>query len=59
MISNIRIRVKNLIITKLNLVKQNGFYPYKYLSNFENFKEELPSKGNFYSSLTGKKIDDK
>ena len=59
MISNIRIRVKNLIITKLNLVKQNGFYPYKYLRNFENFKEELPSKGNFYSSLTGKKIDDK
>ena len=43
----------------LNLVKQKGFYPYKYVSNFEKFKEQLPSKERFYSSLTGKKSSDK
>ena len=43
----------------LDLVKQKGFYFYKYISDFEKFKEELPSKGKFYSSLTGKKISDK
>ena len=26
------------------------------MSDFENFKEELPSKEKFYSSLTGKKL---
>ena len=26
------------------------------MSNFENFKEELPSIEKFYSSLTGKKL---
>ena len=29
------------------------------MSNFENFKEELPSKERFYSSLTGRKITDR
>ena len=29
------------------------------MSDFEKFKEELPSKEQFYSSLTGKKISDK
>ena len=29
------------------------------MSDFENFKEELPSKETFYNSLTGKKISDK
>ena len=43
----------------LDLVKQKGFYPYEYMSDFEKFKEELPKKENFYSSLTGKKINDK
>ena len=43
----------------LDLVKQKGFYPYEYMSDFEKFEEELPSKENFYSSLTGKKISDK
>ena len=43
----------------LNLVKQKGFFPYEYMSNFEKFKEQLPSKEKFYSSLTGKKISDK
>ena len=28
------------------------------MSNFEKFKEELPSKEQFYSLLTGKKISD-
>ena len=37
---------------KLNLVKK-GFYSYQYMSDFEKFKEELPSKEKFYSSLTG------
>ena len=40
----------------LDLVKQKGFYPYEDMSNFEKFKEQLPSKGKFYSSLTGKII---
>ena len=29
------------------------------MSSFEKFKEELPSKETFYSSLTGKKISGK
>ena len=29
------------------------------MSDFERFKEVLPSKGKFYSSLIGKKISDK
>ena len=33
----------------LDLVKQKGFYPYEYMSDFEKFKEQLPSKENFYS----------
>ena len=28
------------------------------MSGFEKFVEGLPNKDNFYSSLTGKKIDD-
>ena len=43
----------------LNLVRQKWLYPYKYMSDFEKFKEELLSKENFYSSLTGKAISDK
>ena len=46
-------------ILDLDLVKQKRFYPYEYMSDFENFKEELPSKETFYNSLTGKKISDK
>ena len=41
---------------ELDLVKQKGFDPYEYINNFERFKEQLPSKEKFYSSLTGKKI---
>ena len=43
----------------LDLVKQKGFHPYKYMKEFENFKEQLPSKEKFYSSLANKKITDK
>ena len=28
----------------LDLDKQKGFYPYEYMSDFEEFNEELPSK---------------
>ena len=43
----------------LGLVKQKEFYLFEYMSDFEKFKEELPCKEKFYSSLTGKKISDK
>ena len=43
----------------LDLVKQKGFYPYEYMSDFEKFKKQLPSKEKFYNSLTGKKISNK
>ena len=43
----------------LDLVKQKGFYPYEYMSNFEKFKEKLPSKEKFYSSLKDKNISNK
>ena len=33
----------------LYLVKQKGFYPYEDMSDFEKFKEGLPSKDKFYS----------
>ena len=39
----------------LDLVKQNGFYPYEYMSDFDKFKEELSSREKFNSLLTGKK----
>ena len=45
--------------TILDLVKQKGFYPYKYMTDSDKFKEQLPRKEKFYSSLTGKKISDK
>ena len=40
----------------LDLVKQKVFYLHKYLSGFEKFKEQLPSKEKFYTSLTSKNI---
>ena len=43
----------------LDLVKQKGFYPYEYMTDLGKFKEKLPSKQKFNSSLTGKKINDK
>ena len=43
----------------LDLVKQEGFYPYEYMSNFGKYKEQFPIKELFYSLPTGKKISDK
>ena len=43
----------------LDIVNQKGFYPYEYMPDFENFKEEWISKETFYSFLTSKKISDK
>ena len=40
----------------LDLVKQKGFYPNEYTSDFEKFKEEFASKIKFYSSLISKKV---
>ena len=34
----------------LDLVKRKKLYPYEFMSNFEKFIEELPSKENFCSS---------
>ena len=38
---------------------EKGFYPYEYIADFGKFKEELPNKEKFYSSLTDRKITDK
>ena len=43
----------------LDLVKQKGFYPCGYMSGFEKFKKQLPSKEKFYSSLVNKRNSDK
>ena len=43
----------------LDLVKQQGFYPYEYMNDIKKFKEELTSKKKFYSSLNGKSISEK
>ena len=31
----------------LDLGKQKGFYPHKYASDFEKFKEEFPTKKSY------------
>ena len=41
----------------LDLVKQEGFSPYGYMSNFKKFKEHLPSKENFLVSWPVKNKD--
>ena len=40
----------------LDLVKQKGFHPYEYMSDFDKFKEQLPGKER---NKVGKKISDK
>ena len=41
----------------LELIKQKGDYPYKYMNSFERFnKEKLPAKKYFYSSIKDGKI---
>ena len=42
----------------LDLVKQKGFCPDEYMSDFEKFEKELPKKEKFYKSLTDRKISD-
>ena len=43
----------------LDLVKQKVFYPYEYMTDFQKFKNELPSKKKFFSSLTDRKTTGK
>ena len=44
----------------LNLVKQKGVYPYKYMDSFEKFSEDkLPGRSRFFSSLKDKCISQK
>ena len=43
----------------LDIVKQKGFYPSEYMSDFENLKENYLGKKTFYSYLTDRKITDK
>ena len=40
----------------LDFVKQEGFYPYEYMIDFEKFKEKFRSKKMFYNLLTNNKI---
>ena len=43
----------------LELLKQKGDYPYKYMNSFERFNEEkLPARKYFYSSTKDGKIGD-
>ena len=49
--------VKHLMVTYF--VRQKGFYPHEYMSDFEKFKEQLPGKEMFYSLLIGKKFSNK
>ena len=39
--------IQELYNNVLDLFKQKGFYPCEYMSDFEKFKEELPSKKSF------------
>ena len=43
----------------LDFVKQKAFPPYEHMCDFESFNEKLPSKNDFYSLLSHKKIIDK
>ena len=43
----------------LDLVLQREFYPYEYMTGFEQFEKPLPSKEKFYSFFTNNNISDK
>ena len=44
---------------RTELMKRKGVYPYEYMDSFERFEEDcLPSKSEFFSSLTGEGISD-
>ena len=46
-------------LNKVELLLQKGIYPYKYMDNFDRFKEtQLPRKQSFYSSLNDENITD-
>ena len=42
-----------------DFITQKGFYHCEDMCDFEKFNETLPSKNEFYSSLSGKWISDK
>ena len=46
---------QEFIKNKLDLVKKKLFHPFEYMTDFEKFKEKLPSKEKFYSSVKDKK----
>ena len=43
---------------KLDLMAKKGVYPYDYMDSFKKFKEQLPSKEDFYSILNDEHISD-
>ena len=43
---------------KLDLMAKKGVYPYDYMDSFKKFKEQLPSKEEFYSILNDEHISD-
>ena len=44
----------------VELVKQNGVYPYEYMNSFEKFsKNKLPDRSKFFSSLKDLCISEK
>ena len=43
---------------EFDLMIKKGVYPYDYMDSFKKFKEQLPSKEEFYSILNDKHIED-
>ena len=43
---------------ELSLMAQKGVYPYDFMDSFKKFKQQLPSKEDFYSILNDKHISD-
>ena len=43
---------------KLDLMAKKGVYPYDYMDSFKKFKEQLPTKEEFYSILNDEHISD-
>ena len=43
---------------KLDLMARKGVYPYDYMDSFKKFKEQLPTKEEFYSVLNNEHISD-
>ena len=44
----------------LELIRQKGVYPYKYMDSFKKFSEnKLPDRCEFYSSLKNESISEK